>query len=73
MPLLDAQGTSRPAAVRKRIARERDQGYTLQAIADGLTADGIPTARGGSWYSSTVTHVLRSLDVEADLQAKRAK
>ncbi len=60
-----------PTTVRKRIAKERQQGYSLQAIADGLTADGIPTAKGGSWYASTVAHVLRSLDVEAELQAKQ--
>lgn len=62
-----------PTSVRKRIARERQQGHTLQAIADGLTADGIKTAKDGNWYPSTVAHVLRSLDVEAELRAKRMK
>lgn len=60
-----------PAAVRQRIARERKAGSSLKAIADGLTADNIPTALGGSWYPSTVQHVLRSLKVEAELRANR--
>ena len=61
-----------PSKVRNRIARERQADYTLQQIADGLTADKIPTAKGGKWYPSTVAHVLRSLDVEAALRAKKA-
>lgn len=62
-----------PADVRRRIARERRQGRTLKAIADGLTSDRIPTAKGGGWFPSTVAHVLRSLDLEAELRAKRAR
>ena len=27
---------------------------TLQAIADALDTEAVPTARGGRWYSSTV-------------------
>ena len=42
-----------------RIARERRSGRSLQAIADGLNADGVPTAHGGSaWWPSTVAKVL---------------
>ena len=37
---------SLPREVTLRILDERRQGGTFQAIADGLTADGIPTARG---------------------------
>ena len=34
---------------------------TLQSIADALNARGIPTARGGQWYPTTVRNaVLRA-------------
>jgi DNA invertase Pin-like site-specific DNA recombinase len=54
-------------AVRQRIVSERAMGKTLAAIAAGLTHDGVPTARGGKWYPSTVKAVLASaaLDVAA--------
>ena len=35
-----------PLEVTRRILSERAEGRTFQAIADGLVADGIPTARG---------------------------
>ena len=57
----------RPVALandtRNRIVTERANGLTFQAIADGLTADGIPTARGGKWYAGTVQKVLASVDL----------
>jgi DNA invertase Pin-like site-specific DNA recombinase len=47
-----------PAAVRARIAAEREDGATLQLIADRLTIDGVPTARGGErWHASTVRKI----------------
>jgi DNA invertase Pin-like site-specific DNA recombinase len=50
-----------PAKVVVRIVQERAAGRTLQAIADGLTAAGIPTARGtGPWRSSSVGALLQS-------------
>lgn len=52
--------TSLPVSVLDRIAGERESGKSLRAIADGLTADGIPTARGGTWHASTVAAVLKS-------------
>ena len=52
-------------ATRQRIGAERAEGKSLRAIAEGLTADGIKTARGGKWHASTVKHVLNSLDVDA--------
>jgi DNA invertase Pin-like site-specific DNA recombinase len=55
-------------AVRERIVANRAEGATLQAIADQLTAEGVPTARGGArWYPSTVRKVL--LSVTEDEQA----
>jgi hypothetical protein len=45
--------------VAERIAELRDRGLTLQAIADALNADGIPTPRGGArWRPSSVQSAL---------------
>jgi DNA invertase Pin-like site-specific DNA recombinase len=42
-------------AIRKRIAAMRADGMTLQAIADVLNAEGVPTQRGGAkWRPSSV-------------------
>jgi Resolvase, N terminal domain/Recombinase len=42
-------------ALRARIASMREDGMTLQAIADTLNAEGVPTLRGGSeWRPSSV-------------------
>jgi peptidoglycan hydrolase-like protein with peptidoglycan-binding domain/DNA invertase Pin-like site-specific DNA recombinase len=42
-------------ALKRRIAAMREQGMTLQAIADVLNAEGVPTLRGGSqWRPSSV-------------------
>ncbi|MGE4164191.1 MAG: recombinase family protein, partial [Vicinamibacterales bacterium] len=43
-----------------RIRRMRNRGATLQAIADRLNRDGVPTSQGGAqWWPSTVAAVLR--------------
>jgi DNA invertase Pin-like site-specific DNA recombinase len=53
-----AQGRTAVADIpelQERIARMRDEGMTLQAIADTLNAEGIPTLRGGAmWRPSSV-------------------
>jgi DNA invertase Pin-like site-specific DNA recombinase len=50
-----------PAQVRRRIKRARSRGNTLQAIADRLNRDGVPTGQGGrEWRSSSVAAVLRT-------------
>ncbi len=55
-----------PAAVVVRIVDEHHAGRSLRAIAAGLTANGVPTARGGAtWSSSSVQSVLRSQDAAA--------
>ena len=63
-----------PDDVRHRIADERADGRTLQAIADDLNAEQVPTARGGRWHPSTIDKVLASLalDVEAAAAAEAA-
>ena len=54
---------SLPDAVVARIVAERQQGATLQAIADRLTEDGVAGAQGGRrWYPSTVRAVLQSAE-----------
>ncbi len=43
----------------KRIRAMRAKGMTMRAIADKLTADGVPTVRGGArWHVSAVQSVL---------------
>ena len=47
-----------PLEVTQRILAERADGRTFQAIADGLMADWIPTARGHSrWFPATIKAV----------------
>jgi DNA invertase Pin-like site-specific DNA recombinase len=46
---------SDPQALKQRIADMRARGMTLQAIADTLNAEGVPTLRGGAlWRPSSV-------------------
>ncbi len=55
-----------PGSVVSRIVAERDLGWSLRAIADGLNAKGVPTAHGGAcWHASTVRAVLVSQAREA--------
>lgn len=50
-----------PVGVRRRIRGLRSRGHSLQAIADRLTDDQVPTAHGGKrWYASTVAKVLHA-------------
>jgi hypothetical protein len=45
--------------VAERIAELRERGLSLQAIADALNADGVPTPRGGAqWRPSSVQSAL---------------
>jgi DNA invertase Pin-like site-specific DNA recombinase len=61
-----------PDAVRSRIAAERAEGISLNAIAAGLNDEAVPTAKGGRWYASTIRHVLQSIEVDADLAKLRS-
>jgi DNA invertase Pin-like site-specific DNA recombinase len=47
--------------VRRRIRRMRTAGMSVPAIVNRLEADGVPTARGGSWRVATVQQVLGEL------------
>jgi DNA invertase Pin-like site-specific DNA recombinase len=45
-------------ALKKRVVQMRNEGMTLQAIADQLNAEGVATLRGGSqWWPSSVQAV----------------
>jgi len=53
-PISRAAVTDRPELL-ERIERMRAEGMTLQAIADALNAEGVPTLRGGEkWRHSSV-------------------
>ena len=66
------RASSLPAEVRARIATELAGGATLQAVADRLNADRIPTARGGTmWRPSAVAAVRASVELDAELAAAR--
>ena len=57
------------AEARQLIKELRAAGNTFQQIADRLTADGIPTARGGRWRASTVHRLLRSARLDEQVAA----
>ena len=49
------------------------QGSALGAIAAKLNEEGVPTAReGGRWHTSTVAHVVRSVDLDEELRKIRS-
>ena len=59
-----------PAGIVARIVAERQAGSSLRAIANGLTRDGIPTARGGDrWQVSAIQAVLRGQQADAALKS----
>ena len=66
-------GRARPPEVVERIVRERREGSSLSAIADGLVADGVSTAQGGAtWWPATIRKVLAGQDASALTQRRRA-
>jgi DNA invertase Pin-like site-specific DNA recombinase len=48
-----------PDHVESRIKMERDAGFTLREIAEGLELDQIPTVKGGRWEVSSIQRVLK--------------
>jgi len=55
-----------PLEVVRRVVDERSAGRTWQSIADGLTTDGVPTARGAAkWRVSTVQGVHECVAAQA--------
>jgi DNA invertase Pin-like site-specific DNA recombinase len=52
-------------AVAKQIRLKRSLGHSYQVIADSLNQQGIPSARGGSWYASSVKNIVdATIEVE---------
>jgi DNA invertase Pin-like site-specific DNA recombinase len=49
-------------AVERRIRELRAQGMTVRAIAEQLTAEGVPTVKGGPWNAGSVYRVLQRLE-----------
>lgn len=49
-----------PASTIARVVELRSEGLTMQAIADRMTADSVPTAKGGKWNSGKVCEILNS-------------
>lgn len=60
-----------PALV-ARVAKLREQGLTLRAIAAKLNEDGVPGARGGKWWTKTVAAALDQA-AAATADAKRQR
>jgi DNA invertase Pin-like site-specific DNA recombinase len=57
--------------VRTRIVRERKDGKTYRAIAEGLNKDGVPTAQGGAaWHATTVRKVVLAAERDAARQGE---
>lgn len=60
-----------PAATLERVVTMREQGMTYRRIADTLNTEGVPAARGGRWYETTVALALRSHRLDLDAAAHR--
>jgi DNA invertase Pin-like site-specific DNA recombinase len=52
-------------AVTARVCQLKAEGLSLRAIVAQLTAENVPTTRGGKWYASTVRAVLASHELDA--------
>ena len=50
-----------PAEVREQVLAKRESGMSYKSIADTLNLQGIPSARGGSWYASSVKNIVDAL------------
>lgn len=57
-----------PPASEKRLLELRREGLSFAATADTLNAEGIPTAMGGVWHTSTVSKTLARLARAADAE-----
>jgi DNA invertase Pin-like site-specific DNA recombinase len=61
-----------PEPIRRRIAAERAAGDSLRTIGARLTAEGVPTARGGQWHPATVRAVVASVALDDHAAAASA-
>jgi DNA invertase Pin-like site-specific DNA recombinase len=53
-----------PTEVVARIIAAKAGGASLRTIAASLTADAVPSARGGKWEAATIKRVLEGQDAE---------
>jgi hypothetical protein len=51
---------------------EHAQGKSFNVIAVSLNEEGVPTAKGGRWHASTISHVFHSEDVDRELAKIRS-
>jgi DNA invertase Pin-like site-specific DNA recombinase len=56
-----------PEGVIQEILQKRKLGYSYSKIADALNKQGVQTARGGSWYASSVKNIVDATIVGEDL------
>jgi DNA invertase Pin-like site-specific DNA recombinase len=56
---LKAQTAAYQVTVRPLVQQLQQEGYTLAALARELNRRGVPTARGGRWYATTVKNILQ--------------
>lgn len=54
-----------PGHLLDRIATMRAGRATMRQIAEALNADGVPTARGGRWGTSSIQSALQTIDLNA--------
>ncbi|MBN2725576.1 MAG: recombinase family protein [Deltaproteobacteria bacterium] len=55
-----------PDNIRKRIVTLHRKGASLLDIANKLTHEGIPTARGGKWYQGTIRAILHQMGISTE-------
>jgi DNA invertase Pin-like site-specific DNA recombinase len=60
-----------PEPLRLDIAERVNRGESLSRIAEALNTAGVPTARGGTWYASTVKHIAKSVGIDRELEAAK--
>jgi DNA invertase Pin-like site-specific DNA recombinase len=57
--VLKAKTSAYQATVRPLLQQLQQEGYTLSTTARELNRRGVPTARGGHWYATTVKNILQ--------------
>jgi DNA invertase Pin-like site-specific DNA recombinase len=58
-----------PHDIRWRIYMNHTAGMSLAQIARDLNSEGVATAKGGKWWPMTVSHVVESVKLDAELAA----
>ena len=76
--VLKVQTVEYQMSVRPLLQKLQQEGYTLSGSAQELNRRGVPTARGGRWYATTVKNILQeppmsSSNACALLYAKRRR